>query len=188
MTCNTPIQSAIPNVLLGCCDKYRSLLITGEVFFSKIDADASYNISKNRTRVQVAKKTTDDYKTETLWENCENEVKAKLEKQIQNEINASDSRMFSLTNELYHKRLFKLHINVNEKKESTFNQGFLPISVMKYNTQRLSLLKWWIKIEKSGKLLPIGCKTDSIFVCENNDLNRELLNDQLTLLGFKGYE
>jgi hypothetical protein len=59
---------------------------------------------------------------------------------------------------------------------------------MKYNTQRLSLLKWWIKIEKSGTLLPIGCKTDSIFVCENNALNRELLNGQLTDLGFKGYE
>ena len=185
----TKQKKTIPNVLLGSCDKYRSLLITGEVFFSKIDADASYNISNNKTtRVRVAKKPTDDYKTEPLWESCETEVKAKLEKQLENEINASESRMFFETNDLYHERLFKLHINVNEKKESTFNQGFLPISVMKYNTQRLSLLKWWIKIEKSGTLLPIGCKTDSIFVCENNDLNRELLNDQLTLLGFKGYE
>ena len=179
-------KKTIPNVLLGSCDKYRSLLITGEVFFSKIDADASYNISKNRTRVQVAKKVTDDYETETLWGDCETEVKAKIEKQLENEIDEFD--MYSLTNNLYHKRLFKLHINVNEKKESTFNQGFLPISVMKYNTQRLSLLKWWIKIEKSGTLLPIGCKTDSIFVCENNALNRELLNGQLTDLGFKGYE
>jgi len=49
-------------------------------------------------------------------------------------------------------------------------------------------LKWWIKIEKSKTLLPIACKTDSIFVCENNDLNRELLNYRLTDLGFKGYE
>ena len=95
--------------------------------------------------------------------------------------------MYSLTNNLYHEKLYKLHINVNEKKESTFNQGFFPISVMKYNTQRLSLLKWWIKIEKSGTLLPIGCKTDSIFVCENNDLNRELLSTELRDAGFKGY-
>jgi len=180
----TKQKKAIPNVLLGCCDKYRSLLITGECFHSKDDADAFYNISTNRTRILVAKKRNEE--TDTLWGDCENELKMEQAKQLKNENDGYD--MYTLTNDLYQEKVFKLHINVNEKKESLFNQGFLNISVMKYNTQRLSLLKWWIKIEKSGTLLPIGVKTDSIFVCENNELNRELLNGQLNFLGFKGYE
>jgi hypothetical protein len=215
---STAQKKAIPNVLLGCCDKYRSTIITGECYYSKNDADTAYNISPNLTRVQVAKKQNDE--TETLWEDCEKDVMAKLEKQLEDEIDyelsyksqyydcgpmpledcdtkplpvtpttpAISYDIYNLTNNEYQKKLYKLHINVNEKKESLFNQGFLPISVMKYNTQRLSLLKWWIKIENSGTILPIACKTDSIFVCDNNALNRELLNSSLANLGFKGYE
>ena len=91
-------------------------------------------------------------------------------------------------NNVYQKNLFKLHVNVNERKERIFSQGFLNISVMKYNTQRLSLLKLWVKIEKTGTLLPYGCKTDSIFVCENNAKNRKLLNTELNREGFKGFK
>jgi hypothetical protein len=58
---------------------------------------------------------------------------------------------------------------------------------MKYNLQRLSLLKMWDRIEKTGTLLPFGVKTDSIFVAENNLKNRTLLNKALNKEGFKGY-
>jgi hypothetical protein len=202
---------------LGCCDKYKSRRIIGECFYSKKDADASYNISEAQTRVQIPKKKDDSIS----WEDCEKEVMSKLEEQLENDINeeldykyksnyqydcgpmsfgdcdcdtkrttptcASDIDTYIEINNLYQKKLYKLHINVIEQKESTFNQGFLPFSVMKYNLQRLSLLKLWDRIEKTGTLLPFGVKTDSIFVAENNLKNRTLLNKALNKQGFKGY-
>lgn len=197
-------KKAIPNVLLGSCDKYKSRRITGECFYSKKDADASYNISEAQTRVQIPKKKDDSIS----WEECKKEVMSKLEEQLENDIDeeldykykpnyeydcqpptrASDSiDTYFKTNNMYQKKLYKLHINVIEQKESTFNQGFLPFSVMKYNLQRLSLLKMWDRIEKTGTLLPFGVKTDSIFVAENNLKNRTLLNKALNKEGFKGY-
>jgi hypothetical protein len=197
-------KKAIPNVLLGSCDKYKSRRITGECFYSKKDADASYNISEAQTRVQIPKKKDDSIS----WEECKKEVMSKLEEQLENDIDeeldykykpnyeydcrpptrASDSiDTYFKTNNMYQKKLYKLHINVIEQKESTFNQGFLPFSVMKYNLQRLSLLKMWDRIERTGTLLPLGVKTDSIFVAENNLKNRTLLNKALNKQGFKGY-
>ena len=204
-------KKTIPNVLLGSCDKYKSRRITGECFYKKKDADASYNISEGqKTRVQIPKK--DD---SILWEECKIKVMSKLEEQLENDIaeeldykyssiepsfeynsnpkpptssiRANDFDTYIKINNLYQKKLYKLHINVFKQKESTFNQGFLPYSVMKYNTQRLCLLKMWNRIEKSGTLLPFGVKTDSIFVAENNSKNRKLLNTALNKEGFKGY-
>ena len=115
-------------------------------------------------------------------------MKSNYEYDCQPPTRASDSiDTYFKTNNMYQKKLYKLHINVIEQKESTFNQGFLPFSVMKYNLQRLSLLKMWDRIEKTGTLLPFGVKTDSIFVAENNLKNRTLLNKALNKQGFKGY-
>ena len=196
---------------MGSCDKYKSRKFTGECFYKKKDADASYNISEGqKTRVQIPKK--DD---SILWEECKIKVMSKLEEQLENDIaeeldykyssiepsfeynsnpkpptssiRANDFDTYIKINNLYQKKLYKLHINVFKQEESTFNQGFLPYSVMKYNTQRLCLLKMWNRIEKSGTLLPFGVKTDSIFVAENNSKNRRRLNTALNKEGFKGY-
>ena len=182
-------KKAIPNVLLGCCDKYKDFRMTGEAFHSKTDADAMYNIDGNSgcSRVRLYKKKPDT----ASWKSSDEEVVQSYETAFEEGLAEEIERQvvdrydtWNKTNNLYQQKTFKLHVNVNRKRSSTYSQGFLPISVMKYNCQRVSLLKMWNRIERSGTLLPVGVKTDSIFVCENTANNREFLNEKMELLGF----
>jgi hypothetical protein len=74
-----------------------------------------------------------------------------------------------------------LHLNIQRNRTSTFDQGFLAISLMKYNHNRLSILKMWLRIIDSGTLLPIAVKTDNIFVAESTFVNYRWLSKRMSL-------
>jgi hypothetical protein len=44
------------------------------------------------------------------------------------------------------------------------SEGFLAISQLKYQLARLRVLKTWMMVEQSGLLVPVGVKTDGVFV------------------------
>ena len=58
----------------------------------------------------------------------------------------------------------KIYVNVNRKVEHQMSEGFLAISQLKYQLARLRVLKTWMMVEQSGLLVPVGVKTDGVFV------------------------
>ena len=60
----------------------------------------------------------------------------------------------------------KKHIYIVQTKKTIHHMtdGFLPIALLKYQLQRLVVLRMWKIIEDSADLVPIGVKTDCIFV------------------------
>jgi len=53
-----------------------------------------------------------------------------------------------------------------KKVTCKMTDGFLPISLLKYQLQRLVILRMWKRIETTSDLVPIGVKTDCIFVAD----------------------
>ena len=60
----------------------------------------------------------------------------------------------------------KKHIYIVQTNKTTHHMtdGFLPIALLKYQLQRMVVLRMWKQIEDSANLVPIGVKTDCIFV------------------------
>ena len=58
------------------------------------------------------------------------------------------------------------HIYIVQTKKTTHHMtdGFLPVALLKYQLQRLVVLRMWKRIEDSADHVPIGVKTDCIFV------------------------
>jgi hypothetical protein len=61
-----------------------------------------------------------------------------------------------------------VYVNMYKQPKRMMINGCLWISLLKYQMARLGLLKLWIEIEDSEDLIPIGCKTDCVFVAENS--------------------
>ena len=64
----------------------------------------------------------------------------------------------------YAASLGSIYLNVISSEEITYSEGFLPISLLKYQSQRLKVLQSWLRLEASETLEPIGVKTDAVFV------------------------
>jgi hypothetical protein len=59
-----------------------------------------------------------------------------------------------------------VYVNMYKQPKRFMGDGFLLISLLKYQMARLGLLKLWIEIEASDELIPIGLKTDCFFVAQ----------------------
>ena len=57
-----------------------------------------------------------------------------------------------------------IYVCVTKKSTQVMDDGFVPLSLLKYQLQRLTLLQVWKRLEKSHDLTPVGVKTDAIFV------------------------
>ena len=57
-----------------------------------------------------------------------------------------------------------MFVNVVSSVDHRFSEGFLPISHLKYQLQRLRVLKSWQMVERSKTLEPVGVKVDNVFV------------------------
>jgi hypothetical protein len=96
------------------------------------------------------------------WDECIKTVEGKLI----TELSSWDKQL--MVNTIYEESKPTIHVNVIRKSSSEYNQGFLPLSLMKYNHSRISALKMWIRASKSHIVIPIGVKTDCIFVARYN--------------------
>jgi len=83
-----------------------------------------------------------------------------MESCIQKHEDAESWRTYT-TDQLKEERC--LWILQTKRTTSLMKDGFLPISLLKYQLQRIVVLRMWRELEKSG-LIPIGVKTDAIFV------------------------
>jgi hypothetical protein len=82
-------------------------------------------------------------------------------------VNATEKEseeMWIRRHEAYAASLDSLYLNVISSEEITYSEGFLPISLLKYQSQRLKVLQSWLRLEASETLEPIGVKTDAVFV------------------------
>ena len=181
-------KKLIPNTLLGCLDKFQSQEFTADCFFSRTEANNMFNANEGISRVKVRSNLAD-----VTWEECVAQVAEELlgemdqhdhdchdefGHQLRSEY---DRRRWELTNNHYQSKKPTLHVNVYSKSSSTFDQGFLPISLMKYNHNRLAVLKMWLRIIDSGTLIPIAVKTDCVFVAESNFENYRWLSQRMSL-------
>jgi len=164
-------KKLIPNTLLGSLDKYRHQDFTADCFFSRKEADCMYNEGEGVSRVTIKSD-----RAESTWDECVAQVERNLIGEIDNEIDK-----WNMVNECYQKKKPTLHVNVHHKGTSTFSQGFLPISLMKYNHNRIAVLKMWLRVAESGTLIPIAVKTDCVYVAENTFENYCRLSKRLRL-------
>jgi hypothetical protein len=150
-------KKLIPNSILGCLDKAESTNFTGDCFYSKNDADQFYNSHEGVSRLELRSN-----KSDMSWDECIKTVEGKLI----TELSSWDKQL--MVNTIYEESKPTIHVNVIRKSSSEYNQGFLPLSLMKYNHSRISALKMWIRASKSHIVIPIGVKTDCIFVARYN--------------------
>jgi hypothetical protein len=150
-------KKLIPNSILGCLDKAESSQITGDCFYSKNDADQFYNSNEGVSRLVLKSN-----KSCMSWDEC---IKT-VEGQLITELSSWDKHL--MINSIYEESKPTIHVNVIRKSSSEYNEGFLPLSLMKYNHSRISALKMWIRASKSHIVIPIGVKTDCIFVARYN--------------------
>jgi hypothetical protein len=77
---------------------------------------------------------------------------------------AGSEEVWIAQHEEYAAGLGSIYLNVISSEEHQFSEGFLPISLLKYQFQRLRVLRSWLSLEQSATLEPIGVKTDAVFV------------------------
>jgi hypothetical protein len=192
---NNDQKKLIPNTLLGCADKFQSHDITADCFFSRSEANNVYSANEGISRVRVRSNLAD-----VTWEKCREQVEEALLEEMgqhddchdeqdhdcRDEFGIQVSSKYELAkweriNNVYQSKKPTLHLNIQRNRTSTFDQGFLAISLMKYNHNRLSILKMWLRIIDSGTLLPIAVKTDNIFVAESTFVNYRWLSKRMSL-------
>ena len=182
-------KKLIPNTLLGCLDKYQSEEFIADCFFSRTEANNMFNANEGISRVKVRSNLAD-----VTWDECEAQVEDELMGEMDNlahdcvydefghqMTSPYSNRKWELTNNRYQRKKPTLHVNVYSKSTSTFDQGFLPISLMKYNHNRIAVLKMWLRIIDSGTLIPIAVKTDCVFVADSNFENYRWLSERMNL-------
>jgi len=150
-------KKLIPNAVLGCLDKAKTSHIMGDCFYSKKDADQVFNCHEGVSRLELA-----SHRSDKSWDDC---IKL-VEGELIGELSSWDKQI--RVNTMFQKCKPTLHVNVIRKSTSEFNQGFLPLSLMKYNHSRLTVLRMWVRAAESGSVIPIGVKTDCVFVARYN--------------------
>ena len=185
-TVPTAMKKNIANCLLGCVDKWHVSRRTCEWFDNKADADTMLSIMPTGKRIEipltskvskVSKASPDKASTSKATTSKASTSKASKAKATTSKggesrgvevfLNATEKEseeMWIRRHEAYAASLDSIYLNVFSSEEITYSEGFLPISLLKYQSQRLKVLQSWLRLEASETLEPIGVKTDAVFV------------------------
>ena len=148
MAADTSMKKNIANCLLGCVDKWQMSRRRCEWFDNEVDANTMLGILPGGTRIEIP-----------LMKGDHGGVAAFEEARL-----AGSEEVWIAQHEVYAAGLDSIYLNVISSQEHQFSEGFLPISLLKYQFQRLRVLRSWLSLEQSATLEPIGVKTDAVFV------------------------
>jgi hypothetical protein len=118
-------------------------------------------------------KLTDEQKAfidtkRTTWEEEEqiNELNINILEHLTEfeEMDRTDQQLAKMSQR--YAKVRSVYVNMYKQPKRFMGDGFLWISLLKYQMARLGLLKLWKEIEASDELVPIGVKTDCIFVAQ----------------------
>jgi hypothetical protein len=143
---DTSMKKNIANCLLGCVDKWQVSRRRCEWFDNKADADTMLGILPGGTRIEIS---FDRGGGVAAFEEA---------------TKAGSEELWIARHEEYAAGLDSIYLNVFLSEEHQFSEGFLPISLLKYQFQRLRVLHSWLSLEQSATLQPVGVKTDAVFV------------------------
>jgi len=143
---DTSMKKNIANCLLGCVDKWQVSRRRCEWFDNEADANTMLGILPGGTRIEIS---FDRGGGVAAFEEA---------------TKAGSEELWIARHEEYAAGLDSIYLNVFLSEEHQFSEGFLPISLLKYQFQRLRVLHSWLSLEQSATLEPIGVKTDAVFV------------------------
>ena len=141
------MKKNIVNCLLGCVDKWDVSKRYCEWHDSEMDANSMLGINPNGKRIEISLKRHETVVPNAFFEG------------------AIDDVAYLSQHEVYqNSQIQSMFVNAVSSVDHRFSEGFLPISVLKYQLQRLRVLKSWQMVERSKTLEPVGVKVDNVFV------------------------
>ena len=144
-------RKTIVNCFMGSMDKMKHVSRSGEWFANEQEANS--RLCKDARRINIA----------VGIGSVSEELAAAIEADT-----ADEAESWRLQNDALERSRETIYVNVDERTEYHFSEGFLPVSQLKYQFQRLRVLASWLQVEQSKTLVPIGVKTDAIFVRRKN--------------------
>jgi hypothetical protein len=149
-------RKTVVNSVLGCLDKYRSVQQYGEWFLSPEEADAMRYGDMTREHAFIVRPPAADALSKKAPE-------PSIETAIDNDL--SQFAAFKAEHEqTVRTERQTIYMNINPADRRQMSEGFLAISQLKYQVSRLAVLKTWLMVERSGTLVPVGVRTDGIYV------------------------
>jgi hypothetical protein len=154
---DTSMKKNIANCLLGCVDKWQVSRRQCEWFDNEGDANTMLGILPGGTRIEIPLMKGDG--GGGGGGDRGGGVAA-----FEEATKAGSEELWIARHEEYAASIDNIYLNVISSEEHQFSEGFLPISLLKYQFQRLRVLRSWLSLEQSETLQPIGVKTDAVFV------------------------
>jgi hypothetical protein len=154
-------RKTVVNSVLGCLDKYRSVQQYGEWFLSPEEADAMRYGDMTREHAFIVRPPAAD--ALSTLKLAEPPIRTAIETAIDNDLSQF------VTFKANHEQTVRterqtIYMNLNPADRRQMSEGFLAISQLKYQVSRLAVLKTWLMVERSGTLVPVGVRTDGIYV------------------------
>ena len=141
----------IVNCLLGCLDKFIVSKRFAEWHSNEGEANSMLGITPMGKRIEIPLLAKQE-------QHPSRPMAAFLDATKEESINH-----WMAQHEDHQQSLDKIYLNVSKCIDHRLSEGFLPISHLKYQLQRLRVLTNWLNVENSNTLVPIGVRVDAVY-------------------------